>query len=155
MRRAWKHAERLSRQHKRVLRRKFDKIKNGQSFWESLNLGALALFLRKKSYMQTRAESSNGRPTGVTPVHWLPSRRVNITWLNWYKHSVSKSFLCCHEEKVGTTRYDSQGLDPSVSSVYFVEGADISVGIKDYPCRIRHYVESMQMLCHKAMQNLC
>ena len=24
-----------------------------------------------------------------------------------------------------------------------------------YPCRIRHYVESMQMLCHKAMQNLC
>ena len=23
------------------------------------------------------------------------------------------------------------------------------------PCRIRHYVESMQMLCHKAMQNLC
>ena len=57
--------------------------------------------------------------------------------------------------KVGTTRYDSQGLDPSVSSVYFVEGADISVGIKDYPCRIRHYVESMQMLCHKAMQNLC
>ena len=24
-----------------------------------------------------------------------------------------------------------------------------------YPCRIRHYVEAMQMLCHKAMQNLC
>ena len=22
-------------------------------------------------------------------------------------------------------------------------------------CRIRHYVKSMQMLCHKAMQNLC
>jgi len=45
------------------------KVKNGQSFWESLNLGALALFLRKKSYMQTGAESSNGRPTGVT--NWL------------------------------------------------------------------------------------
>ena len=23
------------------------------------------------------------------------------------------------------------------------------------PCRTRHYVESMQMLCHQAMQNLC
>ena len=42
------------------------KVKNGQSFWESLNLGALALFLRKKSHMQTRAESGNGRPIGVT-----------------------------------------------------------------------------------------
>ena len=27
--------------------------------------------------------------------------------------------------------------------------------LADLPCRIRHYVESMQMLCHKAMQNLC
>ena len=42
------------------------KVKSGQSFWESLNLGALALFLRKKSYMQTRAKSGNSRPTGVT-----------------------------------------------------------------------------------------
>ena len=34
----------------------------------------------------------------------------------------------------------------SLSHAEFVEEA-----IQDFPCRIRHYVESMQMLCHKAM----
>lgn len=104
------------------------KIKKSQSFWESLNLGALiSTFLEKKSYMQIPSESSDGRPaTGVTNCSgWLFSvaRRVK---------SVTFRLLIVFmlpRRKIGTTRYDSQGLDPGVSSVYFAKGADISVRI--------------------------
>lgn len=66
------------------------KVKNCQIVRESLNLGALALFLRKKSYMQTRAESSNGRPTGVTNCSPTVLSRGNLPSLNRFYAATKK-----------------------------------------------------------------
>ena len=87
---------------------------------------------------------------------WLP--RVNLSLKNklpyytisfsWNRLLLEPKFLC---DECSVNLYN---FFLAKVTTLFLKWKHIFL-FSNSPCRIRHYVESMQMLSHKAMENLC